>query len=122
MVTRTSDDFTLECVGVLANLVLPELDYSTLLQQYNLVPWIISHLMPGKVEDDFVLEVVMLVATTATDEACASLLCKADILLSLIELLKGMNNTTTKNNLPKHMFICFCLLSPPQIINLINNI
>ena len=90
MVTRPSDDFTLECVGILANLVLPELDYSTLLQQYNLVPWIISHLMPGKVEDDFVLEVVMLVATAGTDEACASLLCKADILLSLIELLKGM--------------------------------
>lgn len=88
LITRSSDDFTLECVGVLANLALPDLDYSTLLQQYNLVPWIISHLMPGKVEDDFVLEVVMLVATAATDEACASLLCKADILLSLIELLK----------------------------------
>jgi Kinesin-associated protein (KAP). len=35
------------------------------------------------------LEVVVLLGTAATDEGCAMLLCKADILLSLIELLKG---------------------------------
>lgn len=43
----------------------------------------------GKAEVDLVLEVVMLVGTAAGDESCSSLLCKADILLSLIELLKG---------------------------------
>jgi hypothetical protein len=36
-----------------------------------------------------VLEVVVLLGTAAADESCAMLLCKADILLSLIELLKG---------------------------------
>jgi len=43
----------------------------------------------GKYEDDLVLEVVVLLGTAAADEGCAMLLCKADILLSLIELLKG---------------------------------
>ena len=31
----------------------------------------------------------MLLGTAAADENCCALLCKADILLSLIELLKG---------------------------------
>uniref|UniRef100_A0A1B6CKI3 Kinesin-associated protein 3 n=1 Tax=Clastoptera arizonana TaxID=38151 RepID=A0A1B6CKI3_9HEMI len=88
LVSRPNDDFSLECLGVLSMLILPELDYSTLLTEYNLVPWIKSQLVPNKVPDDFVLEVVMLVATAASDEACASLLCKADVLLCLIELLK----------------------------------
>lgn len=43
----------------------------------------------GKREDDLCLEVVVLLGTAACDEACAMLLCKADILLSLIELLKA---------------------------------
>jgi hypothetical protein len=43
----------------------------------------------GKYEDDLVLEVVVLLGTAAADEGCAMLICKADILLSLIELLKG---------------------------------
>ncbi|XP_054284614.1 kinesin-associated protein 3 [Macrosteles quadrilineatus] len=87
--TQPSDDFTLECVGLLANLTLAELDYSTLLQQYNLVSWITRQLVPGNTPDDLVLEVIMLVSTAALDESCASLLCKADILLGLIELLKA---------------------------------
>uniref|UniRef100_A0A1B6ETE2 Kinesin-associated protein 3 n=1 Tax=Cuerna arida TaxID=1464854 RepID=A0A1B6ETE2_9HEMI len=87
--TQPSDDFTLECVGLLANLTLPELDYCTLLQQYNLINWLKAQLVPGHAPDDLVLEVVMLISTAALDESCASLLCKADILLSLIELLKA---------------------------------
>lgn len=55
--TQPSDDFTLECVGLLANLSLPELDYSTLLQRYGLVSWLKSQLVPGLAPDDLVLEV-----------------------------------------------------------------
>ena len=44
----------------------------------------------GKAQDDIVLEIVIFLGTAAHDEDCARLLCKADILLSLIELLKGM--------------------------------
>ncbi|KAK2586095.1 hypothetical protein KPH14_008377 [Odynerus spinipes] len=84
-----SQDFVLEVVGILGNLELPDLDYSQILQRCNLIPWIRNNLVPGKAQDDLVLEVVIFLGTAANDEDCARLLCKADILLSLIELLKA---------------------------------
>lgn len=84
-----SQDFILEIVGILGNLALPDLDYAQILQRCNLIPWIRNYLVPGKVQDDLVLEIVVLLGTSALDEDCARLLCKADILLSLIELLKA---------------------------------
>lgn len=50
----------------------------------------LSFISAGKAQDDIVLEIVIFLGTAAYDEDCARLLCKADILLSLIELLKGM--------------------------------
>jgi Kinesin-associated protein (KAP) len=41
------------------------------------------------VKDDLVLETVVFLGTCACDESCAMLLCKADIMISLIELLKA---------------------------------
>ncbi|KDR23691.1 Kinesin-associated protein 3, partial [Zootermopsis nevadensis] len=84
-----NEDFVVECVGVLGSMTLPDLDFSQLMQRFNLIPWIQNILVPGKYEDDLVLEVVVLLGTAAADEGCAMLLCKADILLSLIELLKA---------------------------------
>lgn len=84
-----SQDFVLEVVGVLGNLELPDLDYSQILHRCDLIPWIRNNLVPGKASDDLVLEVVIFLGTAAYDEDCARLLCKADILLSLIELLKA---------------------------------
>ncbi|PSN55423.1 Kinesin-associated protein 3 [Blattella germanica] len=84
-----NEDFVVECVGVLGNMTIPDLDFSQLMQRFNLIPWVQNILVPGKFEDDLVLEVVILLGTAASDEGCAMLLCKADILLSLIELLKA---------------------------------
>ncbi|XP_067001097.1 kinesin-associated protein 3 isoform X2 [Anabrus simplex] len=84
-----NEDFVVECVGVLGNMTLPDLDFSQLMQRFNMIPWITNILVPGKFEDDLVLEVVVLLGTAAADEGCATLLCKADILISLIELLKA---------------------------------
>ncbi|XP_076685472.1 kinesin associated protein 3 isoform X2 [Andrena cerasifolii] len=84
-----SQDFVLEVIGVLGNLELPDLDYSQILHRCDLIPWIRNNLVPGKAPDDLVLEIVIFLGTAAYDEDCARLLCKADILLSLIELLKA---------------------------------
>ncbi|XP_039278704.1 kinesin-associated protein 3 [Nilaparvata lugens] len=81
--------FLFECIGILGNLTLPDINYCQLLNEYNLIPWIKSNLVTGKAKADIVLEVVIFVGTAAGDEACSSLLCKADILLSLVELLKA---------------------------------
>lgn len=84
-----NEDFVVECVGVLGNMTIPDLDFSQLMQRFHMIPWLTGVLLPGKHEDDLVLEVVILLGTAATDEGCATLFCKADVLLSLIELLKA---------------------------------
>ena len=35
-----SPNFVVECVGILGNLTIPDLDFDRLLEEYNLVPWI----------------------------------------------------------------------------------
>lgn len=90
IVTECKDeDFVVECMGVLGNLSLPDLDYSSILHKHNLIPYFRSQLVPGKFKDDLVLDTVVFIGTCAIDESCAMLLCKADVILSLIELLKA---------------------------------
>lgn len=48
LTTSENEDFVVECVGLLGSLTLPEIDYTILLQNYNLVPWIRNNLIPGK--------------------------------------------------------------------------
>lgn len=81
--------FVVECLGILGNLSLPDLDYSAILHNFNLIPWIRNVLVPGNSTDDLVLDLVVFLGTCACDESCAMLLCKADVILSLIELLKA---------------------------------
>lgn len=85
----TNDEFVLECIGVLGNITIPDLDYERLIKEYNLVPWLKNKLMPGNCEDDMVLEVVILIGTVVTDEACARLLVNSGILKSIIDLLNA---------------------------------
>lgn len=42
------ENFVVECVGILGNLSLPDLDYSQILHKFNLIPWIRNALIPGK--------------------------------------------------------------------------
>ncbi|KAL7036101.1 hypothetical protein ACKWTF_008691 [Chironomus riparius] len=84
------EDFLVECIGILGNMLLPELDYSQILQAHGLIPWMRKTLIPGNAKDDIVLDTVVFLSTCATnDELCAMLLCKAEVILSLIELLKA---------------------------------
>lgn len=85
--TCTHEDFLLETTGTLVNLPLHEINLCELLNKHNLLPWIEDSINSDKGEDDFVLEVVMLVGSMAADERCSKLFCKS-IILSLIELLK----------------------------------
>lgn len=90
MLTECLDEeFMVECLGILGNLSLTDLDYSQIMHNFNLIPWIKNVLTPGKFKDDVVLEVVILLGTFACDEACAMLLCKTEIIYALIELLKA---------------------------------
>ncbi|XP_078603734.1 kinesin-associated protein 3-like isoform X3 [Branchiostoma floridae x Branchiostoma japonicum] len=83
------DDFVIECLGILGNLTIPDLNYELLLQEYDLVSFIKDKLKPGNAEDDVVLETVILVGTVSTDEDCAAMLSKAGVIQQLIDLLNA---------------------------------
>ncbi|KAH3798984.1 hypothetical protein DPMN_152588 [Dreissena polymorpha] len=68
------DDFALECLGVLGNLTIPDLDYELILKEYQLAAarW-----------------VIILVGTVCNDDISAKMLAESNIIHSLIELLNG---------------------------------
>lgn len=41
------EEFVIECLGTLANLTLPELDWELVLKEYKLVPYLKDKLKPG---------------------------------------------------------------------------
>ncbi|CAN8218088.1 unnamed protein product [Coccothraustes coccothraustes] len=83
------EEFVIECLGTLANLTLPELDWELVLKEYKLVPYLKDKLKPGSAEDDLVLEVVIMIGTVSMDDSCAALLAKSGIIPALIELLNA---------------------------------
>nr|XP_016923259.1 kinesin-associated protein 3 isoform X1 [Drosophila suzukii] len=81
--------FIVECLGILGNLALTDLDYSQILQNFQLIPWIRQLLVPCSRMDDLVLDTIVYLGTCACDELCALLFCRAKVVISLIELLKA---------------------------------
>ncbi len=51
------DDILVEVVGILANLRIPDFNYEKLMEEYNILDFIVQRLLPGAALDDFVLEV-----------------------------------------------------------------
>ena len=47
MVSEEHEEFSLECLGILGNLTIPDLDYELLLREYDLVTWIKEKIQPG---------------------------------------------------------------------------
>lgn len=42
--------WVLECLGTLSNLTIPDLDWESVLKEYNLVPYLKDRLKPGAVQ------------------------------------------------------------------------
>ncbi|XP_078121001.1 kinesin-associated protein 3-like isoform X2 [Sander vitreus] len=85
------EEWVLECLGTLANLTIPDLDWELVLKEYNLVPYLKDRLKPGSAEDDLILEVVIMIGTVSMDDACAAMLAKSGIIPALIELLNDVS-------------------------------
>uniref|UniRef100_A0A673ZJN4 Kinesin-associated protein 3a n=1 Tax=Salmo trutta TaxID=8032 RepID=A0A673ZJN4_SALTR len=81
------EEYVIECLGTLANLTIPDLDWELVLKEYNLVPYLKDHLNPGSAEDDLILEVVIMIGTVSMDDSCAATMAKSGIIPALIELL-----------------------------------
>ncbi|XP_034556284.1 kinesin-associated protein 3a isoform X2 [Notolabrus celidotus] len=84
-----AEEFVIECLGTLANLTIPDLDWALVLKEYNMVPYLKDRLKPGAAEDDLILEVVIMIGTVSMDDSCAAMLAKSGIIPALIELLNG---------------------------------
>ncbi|XP_028977499.2 kinesin-associated protein 3a isoform X3 [Esox lucius] len=87
VVGEEKEDYVIECLGTLANLTIPDLDWDLVLKEYNLVPYLKDHLKPGSAEDDLILEMVILIGTVSTDDSCAVTMAKSGIIPTLIDLL-----------------------------------
>uniref|UniRef100_A0A672J963 Kinesin-associated protein 3b n=1 Tax=Salarias fasciatus TaxID=181472 RepID=A0A672J963_SALFA len=93
--SEEEEEWVLECLGTLANLTIPDLDWELVLKEYNLVPYLKDRLKPGITdiysvsEDDLILEVVIMIGTVSMDDACAAMLAKSGIIPALIELLNA---------------------------------
>ncbi|KAK9720460.1 hypothetical protein QE152_g22020 [Popillia japonica] len=83
------EEFVLECVGVLSNLHLPDLDWAEIFKHFDMVDWIRNILISNSREPDLILQVIVLLGTAVHDEGCAALLCKSDLPVILIDLLKA---------------------------------
>uniref|UniRef100_A0A7N8WXW4 Kinesin-associated protein 3a n=1 Tax=Mastacembelus armatus TaxID=205130 RepID=A0A7N8WXW4_9TELE len=86
---QEAEEFVIECLGTLANLTIPDLDWELVLKEYNLVPYLKNRLKPGSAEDDLILEVVIMIGTVSTDDSCAAMLAKSGIIPALIVLLNA---------------------------------
>uniref|UniRef100_A0A6Q2Y3W9 Kinesin-associated protein 3b n=1 Tax=Esox lucius TaxID=8010 RepID=A0A6Q2Y3W9_ESOLU len=90
VVGEEKEDYVIECLGTLANLTIPDLDWDLVLKEYNLVPYLKDHLKPGSAEDDLILEMVILIGTVSTDDSCAVTMAKSGIIPTLIDLLNDV--------------------------------
>lgn len=82
------EEFIKECLGVLGNVWLSDLDYSQIFQHFKLIPFFRNLLKPKTAEDDIMLDAIVFLGTAAADKECAQLLCKSNLMQQLIELLK----------------------------------
>ncbi|XP_027145727.1 kinesin-associated protein 3a isoform X4 [Larimichthys crocea] len=86
---EAAEEFVIECLGTLANLTIPNLDWALVLEEYKLVPYLKERLKPGSAEDDLILEVVIMIGTVSMDDSCAAMLANSGIIPALIELLNA---------------------------------
>lgn len=87
--TGKNDDFIIECVGIMGNLTIPELDYEMLLFQYDLLGFMKKKLSTETCEDDMILEVIILAGTFSAEEVCATTLLESGIIKHVIDHLNA---------------------------------
>nr|CAH7749402.1 unnamed protein product [Callosobruchus chinensis] len=88
VVESKQEDFVRECIGILSNLHLPDLDWAEIFKHFDMIKWVKNVITSNNTDPELVLQVVVLLGTAATDAGCAKLLCEKNILAALIDLLK----------------------------------
>ncbi|CAG0887335.1 unnamed protein product [Cyprideis torosa] len=82
-----SEEFVLECIGILGNLTLEQIDWKAILEEMDLLVWLQEMCCARTTEDDFLLEVVIWLGTMARDEEAATYLLQNGVLQNVLTLL-----------------------------------
>ncbi|CAH1183421.1 unnamed protein product [Phaedon cochleariae] len=88
VVESRDEDFIRECIGILSNIYLPDLDWAEIFKHFDMVKWVKNIISSNNADAELILHVVVLLGTAASDEGCAKLFCETNILGLLIDLLK----------------------------------
>lgn len=81
-------DFVTQCIGILSNLHLPDLDWAEIFKHFGMAKWIKNIISINNTDPELVLQVIVLLGTASADENCAKLVCESGIIITLIDLLK----------------------------------
>lgn len=57
VVESRNEDFVLECLGVLSNLYLPDLDWAEVFKHFDMISWVQKKISSNTVEPDLILQV-----------------------------------------------------------------
>lgn len=96
-VEDAEDFFSVECLGVLANLQLKDLDFLRILEDLHLLPWIedmLSRDKQNRRDDDILLETIRLISTICIDVEAAKVLVLggSSVIPKLIDILGGRSS------------------------------
>ncbi|CAG2171472.1 unnamed protein product [Oppiella nova] len=90
MVTTDNEEVVVECLAVLSNLTLVQIDWNSLFIEHNLFEWIEQRIKSGNnSEDDIVLQIAIFIGTAAHQRECALYLINCQIIKLLIDLLNA---------------------------------
>ncbi|VVC44119.1 Hypothetical protein CINCED_3A013231 [Cinara cedri] len=85
----------IECIGIIANVNVPEVDFKELLESHNLISWMVQFVnnacKPNQTVTDarLLIEIIKLLGTVSKDENCGELLYEHGTIQQVINLLKN---------------------------------
>ncbi|GBP64110.1 Kinesin-associated protein 3 [Eumeta japonica] len=87
---EAAEEFIIECLGTLSNILNSEIDINAVVQRYDLIPYVMKLLDPERgAPPDLVLEAVVCVGALCAEEACATALARAGAADALVALLRA---------------------------------
>lgn len=89
IVDNKSMDFSIECIGIIGNLNLPDIDFLQIFKRLNIIPWIRKSLNSDEAEDDLILDIIVMLGTAVQDAGCAKLVRDEGLLSQVVDLLNA---------------------------------
>lgn len=87
---ENNHDILVEVFGCLANMTIYDLpatsNWSKLLREFNLLSMFNKMLVPGMTQNDLLLEIIMLIATIASDLNACNLIASSSLIGSLYQI------------------------------------